>query len=295
MEFIRNILIVDKFIEQAAQIKKLLLASSNKFSVFTLQNRQITEIATKNEIKCLFINGNIGRTDTLFILRFFFMLKEKNNLEIPIYLTSEDFDFFQDLLKEFTFDKLFIMPAPLDVTDLVHKINVSTLGKAASPPGKTTRDKLSIDVEFMGVFIKSTKRIIEEMAQVTDLVNSPPILMSQLKRPLDIAISAKILISSVYFKGSYYIAFPKNTFLNFYEKVVMEKCTEITEENKDFASELANIIYGQCKSKFSENGLNLDMVIPSLHLGEIKYSVVVLIPFNCSMGTFYLAIAPGLI
>lgn len=75
----------------------------------------------------------------------------------------------------------------------------------------------------------------------------------------------------------------------------MEKQTEINNDNKDFASELANIIYGQCKKKFSDDGLNLEMVIPSLHMGEIKYDVVILIPFECYLGKFYLAVAPGLI
>jgi CheY-specific phosphatase CheX len=133
------------------------------------------------------------------------------------------------------------------------------------------------------------------MAKIPGLIHSAPMLMSQIKGPLGIAISAKILISSIYFKGSFYIAFPKQTFLNFYEAVVMEKCTEINNDNKDFASELANIIYGNCKKKFSEEGLNLEMVIPSLHMGEINYSIVILIPFESSLGKFYLAIAPGLI
>ena len=133
------------------------------------------------------------------------------------------------------------------------------------------------------------------MAQLADLSHSAPMLMSKLTEPLNIAISSRILISSVHFKGSYYIAFPKETFLNFYEKVVMEKSTEINDGNKDFASELANIIYGQCKKRFSLEGYNLEMVIPSIHLGEIKYPVVVLIPFESMIGKFYLAVAPGML
>ncbi|MDO9182923.1 MAG: chemotaxis protein CheX [Bacteriovorax sp.] len=297
MEFIRNILIIDKFNDQVELIKKQILSKSNKFSVFTLNSRlQIAEIASKNDIKCLFLNANIGKVDTFYILRFFEMLKEKNNVDIPIFFTSEDFDLMQEALAKFTKIKLQILHTPLDINDLVEKIQVAILGKSTLlAKSKTSKNSLSVDVEFMNVFITSSKKVIAEMAQLSDLVHGAPILMAQLKIPLDIAISAKILISSAYFKGSYYIAFPKQTFLNFYEVAVMEKTTEINEENKDFAGELANIIYGQCKKKFSDEGFNLDMVIPSIHLGEIKYSVVILIPFESSLGKFYLAIAPGLI
>jgi len=184
----------------------------------------------------------------------------------------------------------------LDVEDLVEKVHISAFGSNTSGVKSTTKNnELKVDLEFMNIFISNTRRIISEMAQIPDLKHSPPLLMSQIKEPLGIAISSKILISSVYFKGSYYIAFPKETFFNFYEKVVMEKCTEINNENKDFVGELANIIYGQCKKKFSDLGLNLDMVIPSIHLGEINYSVVVIIPFESPLGKFYLAVAPGLI
>lgn len=296
MEFIRNTLIIDKFNDQALQIKKQILDTTNKILVFTLNNRlQLAEVTTQNSIKCLFLNGNIGKRDVFYILRYFVMLKEKNDFEIPIFFTSEDFDLLQEVLVEFPLYKIQILHTPLDINDLVKKIQIALLGRAQLSKNTSTQNSLNIDLEFMNVFIKTTKKIISEMAKISDLNHSPPILMSQLKAPLDIAISAKILISSIYFKGSFFIAFSRESFLNFYEIVVMEKCTEINDENKDFASELANIIYGHCKKKFSEVGLSLEMVIPSIHMGPIKHEVVILIPFECSLGKLYLAIAPGLI
>lgn len=297
MEFIRNILIIDKSNDQASQIKKQLLVSSDKFSVFTLNNRlQVAEVATQHNIKFLFLNGNIGKTDIFYILRFFSMLKEKTKIEIPIFFTSDNFDFLQEAIVKFPLEKLQILHTPFDIVELVKKIEIVVLGQSSqSAKNNTSQNKHKVDVEFMNVFITSTQKIITEMAKVQDLKHSSPVLLSQLKEPVDIVISAKILISSIYFKGSYYISFPKQTFLNFYETVVMEKCLEINGENQDFASELANIIYGQCKQKFSADGFNLDMVIPSIHMGQIIYSVVIIIPFECSLGKFYLAIAPGLI
>lgn len=298
MEFIRNILLIDKSAEIRAQIKSKLLAATKKVAVFSLSGRQqVAEIAAQNKIKCLFLNTNIGKTDAFYILKFFTMLIEKEELDITIFLTSEDFGLLQEILKEFTSEKIQILHTPLDIEDLIKKMQIASLGKIDSPPpkNKAPNDPLNIDLEFVNVFITNTKKVLSEMTNTKNLTHSAPILMAQLKEPLNIAISSKILISSTYFKGSYYIAFPKQTFLNLYEVAVMEKHTDITNENKDFASELANIIYGQCKKKFSDEGLNLEMVIPSLHLGEIQYSVVIIIPFESELGKFYLAIAPGLI
>ncbi|MBY0414358.1 MAG: chemotaxis protein CheX [Bdellovibrionales bacterium] len=298
MEFIRNIMVVDRSSTDALGIKGKILEKSNKFNVFLLDSRlKVAEVFSKNEIRFLFLNSNVGKKDAKYILRFFSMFQEKEKTEIPIFFASEDYELLQEVLKEFPRIKIQIMHTPLDLNDVAEKIYISAFGEASngSAKAKSKNSDMNVDLEFMNVFISNTRRIISEMAQIPDLVHSPPMLMSQVKEPLHIAISSKILISSVYFKGSYYIAFPKETFFNFYEKVVMERCTEINNENKDFVGELANIIYGQCKKKFSDLGLNLDMVIPSTHLGDINYPVVVLIPFDSPLGKFYLAVAPGLI
>lgn len=295
MEFNRNVLIIDSSVNERDLIKEKIQAATNKIIVFNLSSRQhLAEVTAQNKMKCLYLNTNIGKKDVFFILRYFSMLKEKDGEEISIFLTSDDFNLLQEITAEFSFKKLQILHTPLDVDDLVKKIQIAVLGKfELSSKGKAGKDPLNIDLEFVNVFIQSTKKVLSEMAQIQDLTHSPPVLMANLKAPLDIAISSKILISSTYFKGSYYIAFPEKTFLDFYGMVVMEKQTEINNDNKDFASELANIIYGQCKKKFSDDGLNLEMVIPSLHMGEIKYDVVILIPFECYLGNFYLAVAPG--
>jgi CheY-specific phosphatase CheX len=296
MEFNRNVLIIDSSVNEKDLIKEKIRTATDKIIIFTLNSRQhLAEVTAQNKMKCLYLNTNIGKKDVFFILRFFTMLKEKDGEEISIFLTSDDFNLLQEITAEFSLKKLQILHTPLDIDDLVKKIQIAVLGKFDLPKNKAKKDPLNIDLEFINVFIQSTKKVISEMAQIQDLTHSPPVLMANLEGPLDIAISSKILISSAYFKGSYYIAFPEKTFLDFYGMVVMEKQTEINNDNKDFASELANIIYGQCKKKFSDDGLNLEMVIPSLHMGEIKYDVVVLIPFECYLGKFYLAVAPGLI
>ena len=297
MEFIRNILFIDKHSEEVTELKQKLQKITKKLEIHILNSRkQIAQINTKHSLKSVYINGNIGRQDTLYIFRFFSMEIEKYSAGITLYFASEDYDLLQVVLKEFPNLKIVILQTPLDHKDFIERLQIQIFGKVLNESHDViSENNLKVDLEFINVFITSTKKIVSEMAQLADLTHSAPMLMSKLTEPLNIAISSRILISSIHFKGSYYIAFPKETFLNFYEKVVMEKSTEINDGNKDFASELANIIYGQCKKRFSLEGYNLDMVIPSIHLGEIKYPVVVLIPFESLIGKFYLAVAPGML
>jgi chemotaxis protein CheX len=296
MEFSRNVLIVDSSVSDRDFIKERIDASSKKLVTHTLSGRQnFTELTAQNKMKCVYLNANIGKKDVFFILRYFSMIKDQIGHEVIIYLASDDYEMLTEITNEFPLEKLHILHTPLDVSDLVKKIQIAVLGKIEANDHGKTRDLLNIDLEFINVFITATKKVMIEMADIQDLKHSPPKLMATLETPLDIAISSRILISSAYFKGSYYIAFPEQTFLNLYEKVVMEKQTSISNDNKDFASELANIIYGQCKKKFSDDGLNLEMVIPSLHMGGIQYEIVIIIPFECYLGKFYLAVAPGLI
>lgn len=297
MEFSRNVLIIDSSVNDRDHIKSQIETATKKIVTYTLGGRHsFAELTAQNKMKCIYLNTNIGKKDVFFILRYFSMLKQKDGEEITIFLASDEYELLSEIASEFPLEKLLILHTPLDVADLVKKIQITVLGKVESVgSAKASKDPLNIDLEFVNVFITATKKVMIEMGGIPDLKNSAPMLMKNLPEPLDIAISSKILISSAYFKGSYYIAFPESTFLNLYEKVVMEKATSITNDNKDFASELANIIYGQCKKKFSDDGLNLEMVIPSLHMGEIKYDVVIVIPFECYLGRFYLAVAPGLI
>lgn len=297
MEFSRNVLLIDSSINDREHIKSMVAAATKKIVTHTLSGRHnFAELTAQNKMKCIYLNTNIGKKDVFFILRYFSMLKQKDGEEVTIFLASDEYDLLAEITAEFPLEKLLILHTPLDVSDLVKKIQIAVLGKVESVGGvKTSKDPLNIDLEFVNVFITATKKVMIEMGGISDLKHSSPMLMKNLPVPLDIAISSKILISSAYFKGSYYIAFPESTFFNLYEKVVMEKITSISNDNKDFASELANIIYGQCKKKFSDDGLNLEMVIPSLHMGEIKYDVVIVIPFECYLGKFYLAVAPGLI
>jgi CheY-specific phosphatase CheX len=298
MEFIRNILIASKDSQENESIRKHLDSKSTKIKTHSISNRlQMTEAFSKIDIRCVCLNTNLGRTDAIFITRFFSMLREQHKAKIAIFVLAEDFELANELLSLFPLDKVIIINTPLDIQDLLRKMSLELFNNLSLIESEQQKSKvksdLDVDLEFINVFITYTKSVLKEMAQLEKLNHSAPILMSKYQGKLVIDISARILISSSYFRGSYFIAFPQSTFLSLYEKVVMEKCTGINAQNKDLAGELANIIYGKCKKKFSDEGVNLEMVIPSIYLGPITHPIVIVIPFDTDLGPFYVAVAPG--
>lgn len=292
MEFIRNIIIFDAQIESARTLKNRLCEASKKLNVYVVTDRlQFTEITSKLALKAVFINGNVGKKDLFYILRFFSTFAT-NDTNTPLLLTSDDFSLIQDVLKTFALEELVVLPSPVSSEEIVEKLLISCLGKVEK---QRPKGSLKVDKEFINIFVISTQKVITEMGQGAKIKALRPTMLSKLERPLENGISSKIVISNDFFKGTFFVVFPTETFLAFYEKVLMEKQQSINSTNQDFASELANIIYGQAKKTFSELGYNLEMAIPSIFKGEITHSPVYIIPFESDFGPFSLAIAPGLI
>ena len=292
MEFIRNIVIIDADKGRAQSLKAALLGVSKKLNVHLCLDRlQFTEISSKIEMKAVFINGNIGKKDLFYLFRFFSTFKGKDDYDIPLYFTADDYELIQDVMKNFSIEGLEIMPSPVAEEEIVRKLSMSTLGKFE----KDKKGPLTVDKEFLEVFIRATQKVMVEMANNSKLKAHKPELLSKLEQPPEIGIGSKIVIATEFFKGTFFVLFPEQTFLNLYERAVQEKHTAIDAQNQDFASELANIIYGQSKKTFSETGYNLEMVIPALFKGEIKHNPVYVIPFDSDVGPFHIAIAPGLL
>jgi len=299
MDFIRNIILVGPDKNEIDLIKAQLEQSSHKLKVHGFFSRkQVFEAFSQIEMNCIYLNSNLDITDLSYIIKYLSLLKNEKKLNAAIFLSDDQFNHVQNLLNQFPENDIVVINKPLDMNDLIRKIHFKTFGKFIENNSQISiKSDLNVDLEFINVFITQTKEVLKEMSQATDLKHSAPILMSKYKEKnkedLPIAISSRIRISSEFFRGSYYIAFTKETFLNFYEAMVGEKTNEINQQNKDLAGEIANIVYGKCKKKFSSEGLNLEMVIPSVHLGKIDNSVVVIIPFSSSLGEFYIAVAPG--
>jgi CheY-specific phosphatase CheX len=158
-------------------------------------------------------------------------------------------------------------------------------------------DRPSVEMEILGSFVDGTKDTIIEMSMDESIKSKKPLLLSEIKEDLSIGIRGRIVIQSKFFKGSFFISFPTESYLELYKMVVFEEHDAINEENQDFATELANIIYGKAKSNLNSKGYELGMVIPDLVFDkklESKESILV-IPYSGAFGNFYIKIAPNLV
>jgi CheY-specific phosphatase CheX len=99
-----------------------------------------------------------------------------------------------------------------------------------------------------------------------------------------------------FFSGSFFVSFPEKAYLNLRKQVLGETETTINDNNSDFAGELANIIYGQTKKELHENGINLEMVIPTSDRSASLKSKhpIIIIPIDSSFGRFYIKLAKDL-
>lgn len=173
----------------------------------------------------------------------------------------------------------------------LHKEEISKiLINRAVPPEKSK----NFDLEFAEILINSTKKVLNEMfgeSRIT--IGKPNKTNDTSEYPID--IRGKIMIKSEYFKGSFFISLPKETYLALRNKVTGEQGTEINDETKDFAGEIANMIYGHSKAILHQNGIKLDMAMPfSDTSGAIKSKKnIIIIPISTDLGDMYLKLAPG--
>lgn len=294
MSLIRNIIIWGESDDFNNSVSSLILDSSDKFSVNIVDNKSIfSQILAEKKISLVFINS-IVESDINYILRLSKMYQLKTNENLLVFFTSSNFEVFQKVIDVADLEKFNVIPWPAEANDISSQIYTSVFNKTIPKKIVTSKSKFNIDLEFIEVFIKATRNVLSEMGAVDNMIHSKPMFLKDMENKISKGISSKILISSKFFTGSFYVLFPEISFLKLYENAVFEEHKEINSENQDFASEIANIIYGQSKKVFSSQGLTLDMAIPSLQLScEINSDLVVIIPFESSIGRFYIAVAPG--
>lgn len=293
--FIRHVLILGDKDDLNLKVKDCLLAGSKKIQVEIVPDRnEVSQKLGNFIVSAVFLNF-AAVSEALYALRLLGMYMMKTNKELKVFFSSSNFETFQHIINETSLDNVDVIPYPFEAKELSHKIIDKLFDRKMSKQVVTkSKSVLNVDLEFIQVFIEATKKTLMEMCQIKKLKHGKPVFQEKMETPLDMAIASKILISSEFFKGNFYVIFPKSTFLKIYENAVMEEATEINDENKDFAGEIANIIYGQSKKVLSASGLNLDMAIPSIDLGtKIDSEIVIIIPFYTETGPFYIAVAPG--
>jgi CheY-specific phosphatase CheX len=291
MNFIKNIILMDKDRNFTLNIKTHLSKMSKKFNIYLIHDRgEFAEIASSKSYEAVFLHSSISKNDIMYILNFYALQSKQNEINTKVFITSKRFELFREIFDSSLYKNIVILPLKTNEEEIAKTISYNVFGK------KIDNSNSSVDLEFINIFIIATRAVFTEMGQCTKITNDKPILQSSLNKLHEFAIASKIVMSNEFFKGTFFICFPKKTFLKFYETAVFEECLVIDDENKDFAAELANIIYGQAKKVFAASGYSLDMVIPSIHdKNVIDHSNVILVPFTCDLGPFHVAIAINMI
>lgn len=210
------------------------------------------------------------------------------NQDTPIFLISGFTQEDKQLMRDYK--NLYIFEKPFVVQDIVKKAQ-ELLTKKSLAPSK----KIQLDVAFINPFIEATQSVLESFANLKDIKAQKPFILKKGEK-LGIEISGVIPLVSPHFKGTLAVGFPEMTFVKIASAMLGENHSQISAEIEDAAAELANIIYGQTKTKLNETGHELGLSRPSLIRGHdhtisnIDGQLTVVVPFESSSGPFYIQI-----
>ena len=159
-----------------------------------------------------------------------------------------------------------------------------------------TTQKNMFDPKFIDPFAQATKVTLETQIGFPTELLKPYVKAPQIKLQ-DVDIAGLINLTSPHFKGVIAVCFSTATFLNIYEKMLGERHKEITNDVKDAAGEIINIIFGQAKQTIAQKfGISLGMVIPTVLVGsnmEVVFKSdlpTIILPFKTDGGEFHLEI-----
>lgn len=209
--------------------------------------------------------------------------------ESPVFFVSDHFEDFKVLLDQQNFKNLVLISAPVEA-EIVSKEIVQRLYpvQAEGPADQ----KVKINLEFLKVFIDSTKYILQSFCQFSEVNHGKPFLYDE-KSPPQLAIEGRIELSSSFFEGRFIIGFTKEAYLEILRLVLAQEDKDITKENADFSGEIVNMVYGQAKNILNASGHNFEKVIPTYEINPAIHSVknpIVIVPLITDAGTIDLLV-----
>jgi CheY-specific phosphatase CheX len=143
-------------------------------------------------------------------------------------------------------------------------------------------------IHFVKAFIDATIRVLFIQGKTLSRrgkINLKTINREKLSGP----ISGIISVASDDFPYEIVISFSEICYLKLISVMLGEDQTVITDENRDGATEILNIIYGQAKLVLNQQNASIAPQIPVLHVG-LDYPVsdcnIVFIPFDSDYGEF---------
>lgn len=178
---------------------------------------------------------------------------------------------------------------------LLKQLKSDGVAQTLNPP--TSRPL--VDLSLLNHFITATQKTVQIQASTPCQAEKAYVLKAGMTPPEKIQtdIAGVLSINSDKFRGSLTLCFPKGVFLKIYSNMLGESQADITDDTKDAAAELLNIIYGTAKVELNKGGgFDLKPALPTVITGE-KLSVrqnnrspVLCIPFATEAGKFQLEI-----
>ncbi len=207
----------------------------------------------------------------------------------PLFFISDRFEDFEVLLNQQNFPQLTLLSLPVE-TEVIAKEIINKLFpiKTVGPIDTTVK----VNLEFLKVFIDSTKYILESFCQFKKVSHGKPYLYNK-KAPPEIAILGRIELSSSFFQGQFIIGFTKKAYLKLLSLVLFQEYQEINKDNEDFAGEIVNMIYGQAKNILNTSGHDFEKIIPTFQVNppvQIGNYPIVIVPLETDAGRIELLI-----
>lgn len=218
-------------------------------------------------------------------------LRDNNvNDQTPIVVISAFIDDVKEELVEAHLEKnITILSKPIDFNYILKLANEYIKDKDPAA-------KKSVDVGFLNTYLAAVQSVTKEMSQLLN-VKSGKIEVTNNKIDLKCEISSYLSIVSPYFSGTLILTFPTETFLKLASKALDENFSNINDENKDFAGELSNIIFGKTKRLWTDKQFNFEKAIPLVQTSD-KFSInsidktpTIVVPFESEVGPFYTVIS----
>jgi chemotaxis protein CheX len=148
-----------------------------------------------------------------------------------------------------------------------------------------------MNVKYLNPLLESTLNVLATMAMVTATPGKPRIKESSEAMG---QVTSIIALSGKDTQGSLAISFSTPAILDITEKILGESVSSIDETVVDVVGEITNMITGNAKRIYSEQGIEFDLTLPSTTVGNkqaINHSVQghpILLPFTTDAGEFYL-------
>jgi len=165
--------------------------------------------------------------------------------------------------------------------------------KTEVPSAKKTG--LRLDVSFVNPFVEGTMHVLKVQCK-TQISPLKPILKSKGDFKCRIDIAGIIGLTSQSFQGSIAICFPSEVYLSLMSRMLGEEFQEITDDLKDGAGELTNMIFGHAKKVLNANGHTIEKALPSVIRGpnvQIDHPGAtdsIILPFDADGRIFYMEI-----